>query len=128
MPKHEKQNQPSLVHEPLLRIDTAASEKEFVIDGETYRLRYGFDAIAGVEEGTGINPALGDFKPTFFNLMCLLWAGLRAHHPTITIDMVKTWFVNQDSALALSKLAWESFFGAVPKSPAKEEAPNPPNA
>jgi|ERR1035437_545263 hypothetical protein len=128
MLKKEKQNALAAAREPILRIDTAASEKEFVIDRKTYRLRYGFDAIAGVEEGTGINPALGSYEPTFFNLMCLLWAGLRAHHPEVTIDTVKTWFVDQDSALALSKLAWESFFGAVPKSAAKEEIPNPPSA
>jgi hypothetical protein len=110
-------------------LDSAARETEFVVDGETYRLRYNFDAIAGFEEGTGINPALEPVSPTIYNFMSLLYAGLRAHHPEVTIEIVMGWF-NETNSAELCKIAYESFYGALPEPKKDEggEAPNPPSA
>jgi len=110
-------------------IDIAAREKEIVIGDVTYRLRYNFNAIAGFEEGTGINPAIQPIPPTLYNFMCLLYAGLRAHHPEVTIDVVMEWF-NEANAAELCKLAYESFYGTLPEPKKDEggEAPNPPSA
>lgn len=110
-------------------LDSAARETEFVIDGATYRLRFGFDAIAGFEEGTGINPAITSVPPTIFNLMCLLYAGLRAHHPEVTIETVQSWFTDQTSS-ELCTIAWESYYGSLPdpKTASDKDAPNPPSA
>jgi len=95
-------------------LDSVARETEFIVDGHTYRLRYGFQAIAGFEEGTGINPAIQPVPPTIFNLMCLLYAGLSEHHPEVKIDQVKAWF-NEATSQHLCKIAWESFFGTLPE-------------
>ncbi len=112
-----------------LVLDTGARETVFAIDGVDYTLRYNFQAIAGFEEGTGINPAVSTIPPTVYNFMCLLYAGLRAHHPGLTIETVEAWF-NETTSPALCKLAWESFYGSLPdEKPAEgEEAPDPPSA
>jgi hypothetical protein len=113
----------------ILVLDSVARETEFTIDGVTYRLRYGFEAIAGFEEGTGIGPAIQPVPPTIYNFMCLLYAGLQAHHPEVTIETVQGWF-NESTSAALGELAYKSFYGTLPESKqAEEEAlPNPPSA
>ena len=118
-----------MTHKKMISIDTAARETEISIDGKVYRLRYNFDAIAGFEEGTGVNPALQPIPPTLYNFMCLLYAGLRAHHSDVTIEVVESWF-NDQTATDLCKAAWESFYGSLPapKSGHKEDAENPPRA
>jgi hypothetical protein len=110
-------------------LDSAARETEFTVDGVTYRLRYNFDAIAGFEEGTGINPAIESIPPTILNFMSLLYAGLRAHHPEVTIETVQSWF-NEETSAQLCKLAYESFYGTLPEPKTVEEkdAPDPPSA
>lgn len=106
-------------------IDLAAKETELVVNGETYKIRYNFDALAGFEEGTGINPAIQPISPTLFNLMCLLYAGLHQHHPDLAIETVKSWF-NESASEELCKVAWESFYGALRKSDT-DKGDAPPN-
>jgi hypothetical protein len=114
----------------LVVIDSTARETSLTVNGKNYLLRYSFEAIAGFEEGTGINPAIQTIPPTTQNLMFLLFAGLRAHHPEISIETVASWF-NEESAGALCKVAWESFYGTLPEPEKKttaDESPNPPSA
>ncbi len=98
-------------------INTVASETELEVGGEIYRLRYDFDAIAGFEEGTGINPVIESIPLTLYNLMCLLYAGLHAHHPDVTIQVVQSWF-NEKTAGDLCKVTLESFYGSLPEKKA----------
>lgn len=64
---------------------------EVSIPGTSYVLRYDINALCEVEEATGENvPALlarmGDGTPPSFRTMrALLWGGLRAQHPQMTI-------------------------------------------
>jgi hypothetical protein len=108
----------------MLVLDSAARETEFIVDGETYRLRFNFEAIAGFEEGTGINPISEPIPPTTFNIMCLLYAGLQAHHSEITMETVESWF-NDQNGVQLGKVAFEAFYGSLPEPKAKDEDGTP---
>jgi hypothetical protein len=108
--------------------DSAARETEMGMDGVTYRLRYGIDAISGFEEGTGILPAVEKIKPTVFNMACLLFAGLHAHHPEVAMETVKGWF-NADNMDDLCVFVWQSFYKTIPEQKgAADGAPDPSKA
>ena len=97
-----------------LLLDTAANETQLEVDGITYTLRYGFDAIAVFEQTSGFNPVTEAFKPTIMNFITLLYVGLMAHHPDIQLDAIKSWF-NEKTSKELCIFAWESFYGSLPQ-------------
>ena len=123
-----KTSQTSKIHTAKAKpIDFAAGEKRLTVFGEEYTLRYGFTAIAGFEEGTGVNPAVDPMPPTLFNFMCLLYAGLSEYHPEVSIETVQSWF-NEETSADLCRFAWESFYGALPEKKKGDSPPNPPSA
>ncbi len=109
-------------------LQSAARDMNFEMDGVTYTLHYGFDAIAAFEEAFGVNPATTKVAPTLLNLATLLYVGL-LHYPDMKLNTVQGWF-NQDTADELCATAWYAFYGALPVPEKSEETSpeNPPNA
>lgn len=109
-------------------LDSAARETEFKVDGVTYTLRHTLISIAGFEAGTGILPATEAIPPTVSNMLCLLYAGLRAHHSDVTMETVSSWFT-PDTMDELCAVAWKSFYKTKPKVELEgERSGNPPSA
>jgi hypothetical protein len=106
-------------------LDQAAKETEFEIDGSTYTLRFNFAAISNFEAGTGINLGIQSMPPTAFNFLCLLYAGLGAHHPELPMRTVEAWF-DENRAGPLCKLAWEAYYGPL-KEQSEAPSENPQN-
>lgn len=110
--------------------DKALPELEIEFAGEKKKLVFSTAAFCLLEDVTGKNALDGDTwaKPDTRLLTVMLWAGLRAHHPDLTLDDVRGKLSMAD--LTNSYRSILSAFGrASPSSDEKKSddlEPNPP--
>ena len=102
---------------------------EIQLAGETYQLIFDMNALAALEE-EGVELENLDATRTNFSLVRLMvWAGMRTHHPEMTLADVGARIMPMDLARINSVLqqAIQSSFGQLPKAEegGGEEGPIP---
>lgn len=108
-------------------------EAEFTVDGETYRLKFDWNAAAEFEEAAGrpISDALMDVvreKLSARSLRAMLWAGLQTHHKGISLATAGR-FIDVLGRVETSRLmgrALRYYFPEIPLPAGEGEDPGNP--
>lgn len=109
-------------------VSTAIPDFTVTIEGETYFLRYDFNALLAFQKETGTNPLTVGFTVGMQNFSELFWSGLHTKHPKVTLDQVKSW-ITIENAGELFAFIEAAFDAAFPEPPQAKESPaDPPSA
>ncbi len=96
-------------------INPIAPDYEFTVEGKRYKLRFDFTAIAVFESSMGFNPIVRGIGTEPMTLIVLLYVGLLANHPDITLDQVQSWFTSITAA-PLYSIVLKAFRGSIPEA------------
>jgi len=97
-------------------------EVEFEADGKTYTLRYSIDAICEMEAATGrgffaVTQELSDANAMQLSTVrAVLWAGLREHHPDVTLKEAGDLIVKAGGIMVVIGLLSQAITLAFPET------------
>lgn len=113
-----------------IAVDPVTGDTSFKLNDAPYTLRFDFEALAGFYKLAGVNPILEPLGADPMRVLQLLHAGLRFHHPSLTVDQVKAWFTSAPMFAALSGLLSSGLRSQTPDPDpsAPAEPQDPPTA
>jgi hypothetical protein len=94
-------------------INPVSVDSQLKVDGQIYRVHFGLLALASFEGATGSNPEFDGMSASLMNVAVLLYAGLMANHPDLTLEAVMAWFTPETSS-TLCEFTWKAFSGSRP--------------
>jgi hypothetical protein len=112
--------------------DPTLPNVELILRGRTLQLCYDHNAIAQVENVTGINLMAAAFQvQSASTLRAMLWASIIRQHPDLTIEEVGAW-LNPRNFLLVREALLAAWFGSVPEAsegePGEAQGEASPNA